>query len=303
MSNPNLASRFMAIADFADACGESPVWSPAEQKLYWTDINGKRFHSLDWATKKAQTVHQGFEIAGFALNRPAGFVIVNSEGFWLWDAEGQIRPLSQNATVKAKGLNDCTADPGGGVIAGSCFYREDAEFERGALLRLAPSGAVSILDEGFVLANGLGFAPDARTLYFADSGARIIYAYDFKASNAELSNRRIFVQVPSTEGIPDGLTVDAEGYIWSAQWFGSGLVRYDPDGKVERRIPVPAKQTSSVTFAGPDWTDVFVTSAATSDALKLAPSGYTPGSAYLGGKLFHANLGIRGKPEFEANVR
>ncbi len=104
---------------------------------------------------------------------------------------------------------------------------------------------------GFHLSNGLAFSPDNTVLYFTDSAARSIYAYDYNLASGDVKNRRLLIQVPSTEGIPDGLTVDAEGFLWSAQWYGSRIVRYDPDGTVERFIGIPASQVSCMTFGGP----------------------------------------------------
>src|SRR5207247_7061215 len=130
------------------------------------------------------------------------------------------------------------------------------------------------VEEGVELANGLGFSPDNRTLYFTDSAARKIYAYDVQPETGRLSNRRIFASVTADEGLPDGLTVDAEGFVWSAQWYGSQVVRYDPDGKVERRIAMPITQVSSVAFGGENLTDLYITSAGGSWASQLAPPGY-----------------------------
>ncbi len=157
------------------------------------------------------------------------------------------------------------------------------------------------MDEGFGLANGMGFSPDSTTLYFTDSAARRIYAYDYNADTGSVKHRRLFVQASNDEGLPDGLTVDSEGYVWSAQWFGGCIIRYDPDGVIERRIRIPAHQTSSVAFGGPDLTDIFVTSAAVPDALALAPIHYQA-AKNVGGPLFHLNVGIPGKPEFRCQV-
>ena len=96
--------------------------------------------------------------------------------------------------------------------------------------------------------------------------------------------------------------MDAEGFVWSARWFGGCIVRYDPDGKLERRVEIPARQTSSLAFGGPDLTDIFVTSAASPEPLELAPVGYRPENVYSGGKLFHLNLGIPGRNEYRARI-
>ncbi|HXV96784.1 MAG TPA: SMP-30/gluconolactonase/LRE family protein, partial [Anaerolineae bacterium] len=133
--------------------------------------------------------------------------------------------------------------------------------------------------------------------------ARRIYAYDVNPKTGDLTQRRIFVQVPATEGMPDGLTVDAAGFIWSAQWYGSQVVRYDPDGKVERRIQLPVSQIASVAFGGPDLTELYITTAAEPWPSKFVPPGYAPNPATLGGSLYCLRLDIQGQPEYQAKLR
>jgi D-xylonolactonase len=295
-------AQFEPIADYQDLCGEGPLWDSTRNSLFWTDLAGHRFYGYDWATKSSTVLRTGLEICGFALNEPSGFVIVNTSGIWTWDGKREASLLTSEVDGYACRMNDCIADPRGRLLAGSCFYESAGDYPLGHLMRVDHDGAVQILDDGIHLANGLGFSPDQRTLYFSDSAERVIYAYDYDAENGTVQRKRPFVRVGRDEGVPDGLTVDAEGYVWSAQWFGSCIVRYDPDGRVERRVPVPAKQTSAVAFGGPDLTDVFVTSANFSDSLALAPPGYDPHEGYIGGKLFLANLGIAGKSEFRCRI-
>jgi D-xylonolactonase len=236
------------------------------------------------------------------MNASGGFVVGNSAGIWLWDGGSQARLLVNQVDGARCQINDAIADPAGRLLAGSNFYNPAGNYPLGKLFCVDTDGTARILDDGMHLANGLGFAPDARTMYFADSVARVIYAYEYDVATGTPRNRRIFVKVPSTSGVPDGLTVDAEGYVWSAEWYGSCVTRYDPDGKVERRIPTPAKQTSSVAFGGPDLTEIFITSAAESETMPIMPPGYDPQSGYFGGALYHTNLGIPGKQEFMANI-
>lgn len=127
---------------------------------------------------------------------------------------------------------------------------------------------------------------------------RTIYAYDYDAGVGVVSNRRVFVKVPGTEGLPDGLAVDAEGFVWSGQWYGSCVVRYDPAGREERRLTLPAKQVTSLAFGGDDFTEIFITSAAESGSLPIMPTGYDPTTGYFGGCLYRTNLGIPGRPVF-----
>ena len=297
-----LMSEPKVVADCGDLCGEGPLWDFRASQLYWTDMTGQKFHCLDWPARKYRLVKEAYEVCGFAFNASGGFVVTNSSGVWLWDGAGDARQIAAEVESVPLQLNDCIADPAGRLLAGSYFYNPNEEYRLGNLISVGSNGKARIVDEGIHLANGLGFSPDCKTLYFTDSVARIIYAYDYDAASGTPSNRRLFVKVPRTSGLPDGLTVDAIGFVWSAEWYGSCIVRYDPEGKVERRIATPAKQTSSLTFGGPDLTDIFITSAGKSEAMPVMPPGYDPHSGYFGGALYHLNLGIQGKREFLANI-
>ena len=285
------------IADYEDLCGECPVWDGAGS-LFWTDIAGCRFYRYQQSSAKHEIVRTGLQINGFRLNQSGGFVITNSDGVWLWDGADKVKLIAKEVDGFKLQFNDCIADPAGRLYSGTCFYDPNAEYEMGKLIRIDTDGRATIVDEGIHMANGLGFSPDLSILYFTDSGSRRIYAYDYQIETGEIANRRIVVQVPDTEGLPDGMTVDRDGFIWSAQWYGSCVVRYDPDGKIERRISVPAKQTSAVAFGGDDLTDMFITSAAKYTSMPIMPTGYDPERGYRGGRLYHLNLGIQGKPEY-----
>jgi sugar lactone lactonase YvrE len=295
--------RLSVLADYGDLCGEGPIWDVKAQRLYWADIDGRKFFCYDWASRKHWPVKEGWEVTGVALNRPGGFVVANHSGIWLWDGAGEPRLLAEQVEGSRCRMNDCIADPAGRFLAGSNLYDPaNQDYPLGKLIRVDRDGAAHILDEGIHLANGLGFSVDAKTLYFTDSAARIIYAYDYDAKTGSARNRRVFVNVPATSGVPDGLTVDAEDFVWSAEWYGSRVVRYDPDGKIERAIETPAKQTSSLTFGGPELTDIFITSAGRSQPMPIMPPGYDPSAGNFGGALYHLNLGIRGKAEFLADI-
>jgi sugar lactone lactonase YvrE len=296
-----MVKRFMtALADPGDLCGECPVWMPDSQEIYWTDCVGLKFHCHNWRTGQYRSVAQGVEVYGFRPNSAGGFVVTNTSGVWLWDGENPLRLVADQVEGSRLQVNDCCADRRGRLLTTSFYYDPAGRYPLGRLVRIDNSGRVDVLDEGFHLGNGIGLSPDERTLYVTDTVARKIYAFDYGDT---LSGRRIFVEVPATEGIPDGLAVDALGHVWSAQWYGSCVVRYDPDGRVERRIDVPAKQTSSVAFGGPDLMDVFITSAAQSEKLPVMPRGYDPSSGVIGGALYHTNLEIPGQPQFRAAIR
>lgn len=290
------------LADYGDLCGEGPLWDFRSHRLFWTDLLSSRFYCYDWSKKKHWIAKEGLEICGFAFNEPGGFVVANRSGLWLWDGADETRLIANAVEGSKLQMNDCIADPRGRFLAGSNLYNPRAAYPLAKLVSVETDGAVRVLDEGFHLSNGLGFSPDNRTLYFTDSIARCIYAYEYDAATGAARNRRVFVQVPTTRGLPDGLTVDAEGFVWSAEWYGSQVVRYDPAGTIERCIPTPAKQTSAVTFGGPDLTDIFITSAAKPETTPVMPPGYDACSGCVGGALYHTNLDIRGKPEFVCNI-
>jgi sugar lactone lactonase YvrE len=299
-----LSDKWKILADDQNLCGEGPLWDIAQGVLYWTDAVGHRFYGFDPRLQQVTALLDGWEISGFALNQDRGFVVVNSAGIWLWDGSHSRTLLSHEVDGFQCHMNDCIADPCGRLLAGSQFYDSNrSDYPLGHLMRVDHDGSVHLLDDGIRLANGLGFSPDGRTLYFADSAARTIFTYEYELTSGRARGKRIFVQTPIEDGLPDGLTVDAEGFIWCAQWFGSSVIRYDPDGVVERRIPVPAKQVSSLAFGGPDLCDLFVTTAQLNDSLPLAPPNYDPHSGNIGGQLFVGNFGIAGKEEFRCDIR
>jgi sugar lactone lactonase YvrE len=299
-----MSATLNVLADDQNLCGEAPIWDATSNCLYWSDCVGLKFFRYDWLTKQRKVVREGVEVNGCVLNEPGGFVIANNSGVWLWDGSSSLELVASEVSGAKCQLNDCIADPRGRLISGSWFY--DPKIKPKPLAKLFcidRDGRGRVLDEGFYLSNGLGFSPDSKTLYFADSVARCVFAYDYDAIRGAVSKRRVFIKLPKDAGIPDGLTVDAEGFVWLAEWYGSRIRRFDPDGKVERQIITPAKQTSSLIFGGFDMTDIFITSAGErSEPIPVMPTGYDPSSGYLGGKLYHVNFGIKGKADFKANI-
>ena len=191
----------------------------------------------------------------------------------------------------------------GGSYSGTTFFDQTKgdDFERGKLYSVETDGAITIVTEGMGLPNGIAFSPGQKYMYVTDSYTREIHQYDYDVKTGKAGNRRLFIKVPDTEGTPDGLTVDAQGYIWSAQWYGYCVVRYDPDGKVNLRLHVPSGQTSSVMFGGPDLTDIYVTTAAEVVRLNTVPKGYDFDAPH-NGSVYRFNLGIKGLPEHIADI-
>jgi D-xylonolactonase len=189
-------------------------------------------------------------------------------------------------------FNDIIADPLGGVFCGTMA----TPTRRGHLYYLAPDGTLTELLDNIGVSNGLGFTPDRQRMYYTDTRTKSIYLFDYDNVSGAISNQRVFVTVPDApnEGSPDGMTVDAEGYVWSARWGGKCLVRYAPDGTEVQREYFPADKVSCVTFGGDDYTDLYVTTANPSGSKEIEGPG--------AGALFRINLGIKGVPEFCSKV-
>jgi D-xylonolactonase len=238
-----------------------------------------------------------------ALNRDGRLVLAGSGGLYLWRGPTDYQLLLSDYDSEPLQFNDILAAPNGQLLAGTLYWGPNGMEKTGKLYCIAADRTIQILDDDIELSNGLGLSPDNQTLYYADSARRRIYAYDFDPNTGRTANRRIFVQVPATEGIPDGLTVDAEGFVWSAQWYGSQVVRYDPDGMVERRLAMPVKQVSSLIFGGPHLTDLYITTAGAPWPSPLMPPGYEPEAGSSGGGLYRLRLDIQGKPDFQAALR
>jgi D-xylonolactonase len=165
----------------------------------------------------------------------------------------------------------------------------------GRLYRLDTDGSLHCLLDGIGTSNGMGFTLDRKQMYYTDSRKRHIYLFDYDQATGALTNQRLFIETPEGAGVPDGMTVDAEGHIWSARWNGSALYRYSPDGKEEMRIEFPAKKVSSVIFAGDDYSDLYITTALTESTKAEEGTG--------AGALFRLRLGIKGLPEFYSRVK
>lgn len=296
------ASKIELVADAKTHCGEGPIWDVDVGRLIWTDIDGGRVYALAPETGEWSALNEGLVVAGIALHESGDLVFAGSSEIHLWRAPDRCLTLKAEDAGEPVTFNDIIADPQGRLYAGTVYWGADGMEKTGKLYLIDTEGSLRVVDEGLELSNGLGFSPDDRTLYYADSAARRIYAYDVDAESGDLTNKRVFVQVPRDEGIPDGLTVDAEGFVWSAQWYGSQVVRYDPDGKVERRLAMPVTQVSSVAFGGPDLNDLYITTAGDSWPSPLAPPGYDFNAANTGGSLYRVRLDVKGRLEHRARL-
>jgi sugar lactone lactonase YvrE len=273
--------------------GEGPLWVAREQALYWVDLADYKICRFDPATGVNQWFETPTQVTALGMRESGGFVVSTVGGFAFWNSE---RPGELEAIADIVGdqpairFNDGKVDPRGSFWAGT-MNDDDPDRPDGSLFRLDPSGAVHCMGSGYTVSNGIGWSLDHRTMYYTDTNRQTIYAFDYDIATGAIENQRPFVVVPPPEGKPDGMTVDSEGFIWSAHWNGWKVVRYDPDGKPEREIKLPVAQVSCPAFGGADLDQLYLTTARkrfTEDDLREQP---------LAGGLFRVDPGAKGLSE------
>lgn len=290
------------VAQDNNRCGEAPIWDHQPGRFLWADIERALVYELVPSSREKRIISRDLPVSGIALDRGGSLVFAGATGLHVWRGQGDHHTIVSEHDGEKLVFNDLIADCKGRLYAGTLYWGACGMEKPGKLYLIGCDRSVRVLDEGIQLSNGLGFSPDNKTLYHADSAARKIYAYDVAVQTGGLSGKRVFVEVPPDDGIPDGLTVDAEGFVWCAQWYGAQVVRYDPDGKPERRIVMPVRQVSSVAFGGPEMSDLYITSAADSWPSHLAPPCYDFKASNMGGSLYRVRVETQGRKEHVAAI-
>jgi sugar lactone lactonase YvrE len=294
----------VCVAPTGDICGEGAVWHAAHNAVYWTDINRFLVHRLNLPDSSVRTWLFDEPVTALSLtDRDDVLVVVLGSCAILWEPATHTRhaPFFKLPGSPAVRLNDARCDPRGSLWLGSMRNNvnpdgsgRDAGGTDGVLVRFDPDGTITTWRKEIGIANTLAWSPDHRHFYFADSLANLVWSYDFEPSTGAISNERSFLNGFS-RGVPDGSTMDSEGYLWNCRFFGNCIVRVAPDGKIDRIIEMPVQNVTTCTFGGPDLQTLFVTSASA-----LAPSGDR-----LAGSLFSIPTDIKGQPEnrFHLNDR
>ncbi|OVE84711.1 SMP-30/gluconolactonase/LRE family protein [Natronolimnobius baerhuensis] len=286
-------TRYERVADTTAHTGEGPLWHPEEELVYWVDIpNGKLF-AYDPETDEYDLVYEtaGAPLGGYTIEEDGALLLfTHGTVSRLEPGADEAEPVAEVDDADTR-FNDVIADPEGRVFCGTM----PGEDELGDLYRLDPDGSVTLVVEDVDIPNGMGFTDDLETFYFTESEEHVIYAFDYDRETGELSNQRSFVDVPTDDGIPDGMTVDETGDIWSARWDGGRVVRYSPDGEVLEEIDLPARKVSSATFGGPAYEDLYLTTALTDNDREAEGDG--------AGALFRVpDVGPSGVPEFRSRI-
>lgn len=274
------------VVDAQCEIGEGPLWHPVEHRIYWTDIPRGRMFRYDPAGRHHEQFYQGDVVGGFTIQADGSLLLFMEKGAIRAWKDGMLSTIFEGYPEdRETRFNDVIADPEGRVFCGTLSSRG----RPARLYRLDRDGSLDLVLDDVGLSNGMGFSLDRKTLYYTDSTARKIYSFDYDDDTGHLTNKTVFLQTDPDDGVPDGLTVDSEGHVWSAYHGGGCIARYTPDGKETRRIALPTKQVTSLTFGGVDHTDIYVTSAG-------------GGTAEYAGALFRIDCGIRGVTEFSSRV-
>ena len=265
-----VASPPVCIAPTGDRCGEGAVWHAAHSALYWTDINRFLIHRLTLADQCVRTWFFDEPVTALTLtDRDDVLAVVLGSSVILWEPASDLRHKS---IYRLEGwpsvrLNDARADPRGSLWAGSMRNNvnpdgssAEAGGKDGILYRIDPDAAVTVRRRDVGISNTLAWTPDRRRFYFGDSLANTIWSYDYDRATGAIANERVFF-ANFERGLPDGSTMDAEGYLWNCRYYGGCIVRVAPDGKIDRVIDMPVKNITTCTFGGADLKTLFVTTA------------------------------------------
>lgn len=281
--------------------GEGPVWSPAEQVLYWIDIDGCAVHRYDPGTGTDESRSTVARPGSLALTADPGKLLMATESRVVWfdwqtgDTQPFVEPESPGVGIR---MNDGRTDPAGRFVVGSMYEDTGANYFVGTLHAIEGDGSCRALRRAVGVSNGLAFDAEREIMYWADTPTQQVLAWDYDADTGTRGNERVFFDYRQVEGKPDGACVDADGFYWSASVRGWALTRVAPDGTVERRIDLPVELPTMPCFGGANLDQLFVTSISTGptdagDAADVARrGGVAPGALLV---IDLSGEGIRGR--------
>jgi sugar lactone lactonase YvrE len=281
------------VLEVRNVIGEGPVWHSQEGVLYWVNFI-EQYQILRFSPQKRrlETFETGIPVMALGIRKAGGFITATSKGIANWDTERKKFEPVCNPLEGRQGyrFNDAATDNAGRFWVGT-LNDANPKGPDGELFCVQGDGSWQVKDKDITVANGIGWSPDRKIMYFTDSFRYAIYAYDYLAQTGMISNRRTFVQTAPEGGIPDGLTVDVEGFVWSAYCGGWKVIRYNPEGRVDREYRLPVANPTSCAFGGKNLDELYITSA------NLGLSEEDKKKHPLSGDLFCLKAGIRGIDE------
>ena len=271
------APRAKLVLDARATLGESPVWDPDRRLLWWVDILGGVVHGFDPATGSDRAIAIGEAVGAIALRASGGLIVAAAGRIGALDPEtGRLDELvTFGPETPPRRMNDAKCDPTGALWVGRMAL--DGAPGLGSLLRLDPDLRLTLVETGLAVPNGMAWSTDGRRMYFIDSMRRQVTEQVFDAATRMVEPGRPLLGFPADAGLPDGMTIDAEGCLWVAMWDGGRVLRIAPDGRAIDGIDVPGvSQVSSCTFGGEDLGDLYITTARenfTDDDAAREPNG------------------------------
>ena len=256
-----MSSPFSCVLDARASLGECPVWSTAEQVLYWVDINAPSLNRFDPATGRNTAIPMPAAIGCFALRERGGFIVALRDGLWLARADGTLEHKIAAAPYDAAThrFNDGRCDRQGRFFAGAMNEKRDAN--SAALWRVDADHSITRVLDDMMISNGLAWSPDGRTMYHADTTTLTVRAFDYDAANGTPSAPRTFAHWTGETDRPDGGAVDSAGNYWTAFYRGGKVLQISPAGVTLAEFPTPAMCPTMCAFGGADLRTLYVTSA------------------------------------------
>ncbi|MBF0277063.1 MAG: SMP-30/gluconolactonase/LRE family protein [SAR324 cluster bacterium] len=279
------------VVDAKNKLGEVPVWCPREQALYWIDIEGCLLQRFIPELGEVKVWKMPERIGSFAIRETGGLIVAFASGFAFYDLETEkIQWLSKpESHIPRNRFNDGKCDRNGRFWAGT--MDDQLSEHTAALYCYNPDGTVQQRLKDVGISNSLAWSPENDKFYFADTLDGSIYVFDYDHDSGQIANKRVFATTEEQPGVPDGSTIDEEGYLWNAQWDGWRLVRYAPSGEINQIVDLPVQKPTSCMFGGANLDTLYVTSAIwdlSSEQLKKQP--------HAGGVLA-IDVGVKGLPE------
>jgi sugar lactone lactonase YvrE len=251
------------VLEVRNVIGEGPLWHSQEESLDWVDfLEHHQILRFSLQTRRLEVFETGIPVMALGIRRAGGFIAATGKGLATWDTQHKVFETVCNPLAARDGFrfNDAATDSRGRFWVGT-LNEANPKGPDGELYCLQADGSCQVMDKNITVANGTGWSPDRKTMYFTDTFRYTVYAYDYDADAGTITNRRTFVQTSPDAGLPDGLTVDSEGFVWSAFWGGWKVVRYNPEGKVDREYRVPVPNPSSCAFGGKRLDELYITTA------------------------------------------
>lgn len=267
--------------------GEGPVWDPTNQTLTWVDILAPSVHVTNTCSGTSHNYPLPEIVGALVPRQNGGHVAVTQFGYRSVNLEtGAVSALATPEGMEGCRFNDGKCDAKGRFWAGTLAL--DATPGKGKLFCLNIDGNLSTKLEGLHVSNGLGWSQDNTKMYVTDSGKRTIYQFDYDLDSGDITNQQIFATLGEDEGSPDGLAVDCEGGVWSAIWDGWRIIRFSPQGVIDKVIDLPVPRPTSIAFGGDDMRTLYITSA------RIRLSAKSLADAPLSGSVFAVDTQHRG---------